>query len=56
MGSGRIHIESLLCNGTESNLLECGNSGVGVHDCSHLEDAGVICPGKVYIAVEREEH
>ena len=31
------------CNGTEFGLLECLSNGIGVHDCGHSEDAGVLC-------------
>ena len=31
------------CRGNETNLNDCTDNGVGVHDCNHDEDAGVIC-------------
>ena len=44
-GSGSILLDELSCAGSESSLLECGHNPVGVHDCSHSEDAGVRCGG-----------
>ena len=44
-GSGSILLDELRCAGSESSLLECGHEPVGVHDCSHSEDAGVRCGG-----------
>ena len=44
-GSGSILLDELRCAGSESSLLECGHDPVGVHDCSHSEDAGVRCGG-----------
>ncbi len=41
-----IHLDSVSCNGSELNLLQCRHDGLGSHDCSHAEDAGVICIGK----------
>ena len=32
------------CRGNETNLNDCTHRGVGVHNCGHSEDAGVICP------------
>ena len=47
-GRGPIFLENVNCIGTELQLTNCTNSGVGVHDCSHLEDAGVVCSGILY--------
>ena len=35
----------MACTGTESTLTQCSHNGIGNHDCSHSEDAGVICEG-----------
>ncbi|NP_999762.1 scavenger receptor cysteine-rich protein type 12 precursor [Strongylocentrotus purpuratus] len=42
-GSGDILLDDLRCSGTESSLLTCPHRGVGVHNCAHSEDAGVVC-------------
>ena len=42
-GSGPIHYDEVTCNGTETHLADCAHNGVGIHDCSHSEDAGVQC-------------
>ena len=44
-GQGDIYIENVQCNGSESTLEDCPASEVGVHDCTHSEDAGVRCQG-----------
>ncbi len=44
-GSGLIALSYLGCSGEEPNLLSCSHSGIGVHHCSHNDDAGVRCPG-----------
>lgn len=46
-----ILLDDLLCNGTERNLLSCLTYlavNIGNTDCTHLEDAGVRCEGKLY--------
>ena len=44
--SGDIYLDEVNCTGEENQLLECGHYGIGVHDCSHYQDAGVRCTGK----------
>ena len=42
-GAGDILLDNLGCSGTETSLLDCPSNGIGVHNCAHSEDAGVIC-------------
>uniref|UniRef100_A0A8C6T8X7 Si:ch211-136a13.1 n=1 Tax=Neogobius melanostomus TaxID=47308 RepID=A0A8C6T8X7_9GOBI len=39
----KILLDNVECSGTEDTLLGCKRSKVGVHNCSHKEDVGVIC-------------
>ena len=43
-GIGPIFLDDVGCRRDETNLDDCAHIGVGVHDCFHGEDAGVICP------------
>ncbi|XP_019408040.1 PREDICTED: HHIP-like protein 1 [Crocodylus porosus] len=38
-----ILLDDVQCSGQEQNLLECVHADIGKHNCSHKEDAGVIC-------------
>uniref|UniRef100_A0A2K6ENV9 Lysyl oxidase homolog n=1 Tax=Propithecus coquereli TaxID=379532 RepID=A0A2K6ENV9_PROCO len=42
-GTGRIWLDNLGCTGTEQSVTECASRGWGNSDCTHDEDAGVIC-------------
>ena len=42
-GEGPILLDEVACTGDESTLQSCDSLGIGVNDCGHAEDAGVIC-------------
>ncbi|KAK7910449.1 hypothetical protein WMY93_015133 [Mugilogobius chulae] len=48
-GTGPIWMNSVACTGNETELTQCGHSGFGNNECSHEQDAGVICKGKVRV-------
>ncbi|XP_041481809.1 deleted in malignant brain tumors 1 protein-like [Lytechinus variegatus] len=43
MGDGPILLNHVGCYGYEDSLFDCYHHGVGVHHCSHDEDAGAVC-------------
>uniref|UniRef100_A0A8D2L947 Lysyl oxidase like 3 n=1 Tax=Varanus komodoensis TaxID=61221 RepID=A0A8D2L947_VARKO len=42
-GVGRIWLDNVNCGGSEKSISSCQSRGWGNSDCSHEEDAGVIC-------------
>ena len=42
-GSGTIWLDEIVCSGAENDINSCRHEPVGRHDCTHSEDAGVIC-------------
>ena len=42
-GSGPIWMDEVNCHGGEASIMNCAHGGWGSHDCSHFEDASVIC-------------
>ena len=46
-GGLAIWLDDVNCTGDESRLIDCGHNGVGIHNCTHSNDAGVICGGSL---------
>ena len=42
-GEGPIWLDDVMCRGHERGLRECNHGPWGEHDCTHDDDAGVIC-------------
>ncbi|XP_014876458.1 deleted in malignant brain tumors 1 protein-like, partial [Poecilia latipinna] len=42
-GSDKILFDDVACTGSEIHLTRCSHRGYLVHNCSHHQDAGVIC-------------
>ena len=65
-GTGPILLDQVVCNGTESRLIDCPANAIGTNDCSHSEDAAVRCqlatPSvttgllSIFITMEHLEH
>ena len=43
-----IHLDNVVCTGSESSLLQCGHNPVGTHNCDSTEMAGVRCGGLLH--------
>ena len=45
-GTGDIILDDLSCTGDETRLVDCPHRGVGLNNCGHHNDAGVVCAGE----------
>ena len=50
-GSGNIWLNNVACTGSEQYLSQCSHVGWGNEDCSHGEDAGVMCGERVILVL-----
>ena len=50
-GTGTILLDRVGCVGTEARLWDCTNRGIGVHSCTHSEDASVQCSSKLLFMI-----
>ena len=50
-GSGHIWLDEVQCSPGADSLSDCLHNPIGMTDCTHAEDAGVICekPGKNFM-------
>ena len=46
-GNGAVALELVACTGSETSLLSCPSNIIFQTDCSHSDDAGVICQGSL---------
>ena len=44
-GTGEILLDDVACTASDDELVKCSHSGIGMHNCNHGEDAGVVCDG-----------
>ncbi|XP_071502324.1 scavenger receptor cysteine-rich domain-containing protein DMBT1-like [Diadema antillarum] len=42
-GSGQILLDEVQCVEGNEDIFECVHNGMFIHDCTHSEDAGVVC-------------
>ena len=42
-GTGTIWLDQVQCGGYETNILDCITSSIGIEDCTHAQDASVVC-------------
>ena len=46
-GSGAIWLDDVQCTGHEKSIFECRANTIGIHNCAHYGDIGIMCPSKL---------
>jgi len=46
-----IHLDNVMCSGDELHLFNCSSLPIGLHNCQHSEDAGVIYGGTCAVRI-----
>ena len=41
--SQRIWLDDVTCSWSESRLIDCSHAGIGIENCNHGEDVGIVC-------------
>ncbi len=49
LATGPVFLDRLLCEGSESSLLDCPNVQLGVVTCPHSQDVAVRCTGELFV-------
>ncbi len=50
-GEGPILLDNVQCSGDEESILACRAEELGMTNCRHTEDAGVVCPCKTRLVI-----
>ena len=50
-GGGPVLLDEVMCTGLESRLFDCPHAGIEVEDCTHSDDAGVVCMEGIFSCV-----
>ena len=51
-GTGQIWLDDVQCVGNETSISQCNHLGLGVHNCRHNKDAGVVCRPAGNVAID----